>query len=199
MSLFGCLPYVISGEIPVFTDAFFETISGYTTTGASILNDIEAVPKGLLLWRSLTQWIGGMGIIVLAVAILPFLGIGGMQLFVAEAPGITPDKLQPRIQETAKRLWLLYVGLTLLEAVLLYFAGMTPYDAANHALTTMATGGFSTKNDSVAHFSPLIQYIIVVFVLAGTSFTLTYFGLKRQFKKSSTMKSLWSMLCSLSP
>jgi trk system potassium uptake protein TrkH len=184
MSLFGCLPYVISGEIPEFTNAFFETISGYTTTGASILNDIEAVPKGLLLWRSLTQWIGGMGIIVLAVAILPFLGIGGMQLFVAEAPGITPDKLQPRIQETAKRLWLLYVGLTLLEAVLLYFAGMTPYDAANHALTTMATGGFSTKNDSIAGFSPLIQYIIIIFMfLAGTSFTLTYFGLKRQFKK----------------
>ncbi len=185
MSLFGCLPYVISGEIPVFTDAFFETISGYTTTGASILNDIEAVPKGLLLWRSLTQWIGGMGIIVLAVAILPFLGIGGMQLFVAEAPGITPDKLQPRIQETAKRLWLLYVGLTLLEAVLLALSGMSIFDAVNHALTTMATGGFSTKNDSIAHFdNPLIQYIIIVFMfLAGTSFTLTYFGLKRQFKK----------------
>jgi len=184
MSMFGCLPYVISGEIPVFTDAFFETISGYTTTGASILNDIESVPKGLLLWRSLTQWIGGMGIIVLAVAILPFLGIGGMQLFVAEAPGITPDKLQPRIQETAKRLWLLYVGLTVLEGILLFVAGMTPFDAANHALTTMATGGFSTKNDSIAHFGPTIQYIIVVFMfLAGTSFTLTYFGLKRQFNK----------------
>ena len=185
MSLFGCLPYVISGEIPVFTDAFFETISGYTTTGASILNDIEAVPKGLLLWRSLTQWIGGMGIIVLAVAILPFLGIGGMQLFVAEAPGITPDKLQPRIQETAKRLWILYVGLTLLEAVLLSLSGMSIFDAVNHALTTMATGGFSTKNDSIAHYdSPMIQYIIIVFMfLAGTSFTLTYFGLKRQFKK----------------
>ena len=184
MSLFGCLPYIVSGEIPVFADAFFETMSGYTTTGASILNDIETVPKGLLLWRSLTQWIGGMGIIVLAVAILPFLGIGGMQLFVAEAPGITPDKLQPRIQETAKRLWFLYVGLTLLEAVLLYFAGMSVYDAVNHALTTMATGGFSTKNDSIAGFSPTIHYIIVIFMfLAGTSFTLTYFGLKRQFQK----------------
>lgn len=184
MSLFGALPYVLSGTIPLFTDAFFETISGYTTTGASILNDIEAMPKGILLWRSLTQWIGGMGIIVLAVAILPFLGIGGMQLFVAEAPGITPDKLQPRIQETAKRLWLLYVGLTVLEAILLYVAGMSIYDAANHALTTMATGGFSTKNDSVAHFGPAIQYIIVFFMfIAGTSFTLTYFGLKRQFKK----------------
>jgi len=184
MSLFGALPYLFSGTIPNFTDAFFETVSGYTTTGASILNDIEGTAKGILLWRSLTQWIGGMGIIVLAVAILPFLGIGGMQLFVAEAPGISPDKLQPRIQETAKRLWLLYVGLTLLEAILLYFAGMTVYDAANHALTTMATGGFSTKNDSIAGFSPLIQYIITLFMfLAGTSFTLTYFALKRQFNK----------------
>lgn len=185
MSLFGCLPYLLSGAIPNLTDAFFETMSGYTTTGASILNDIEAVPKGILLWRSLTQWIGGMGIIVLAVAILPFLGIGGMQLFVAEAPGITPDKLQPRIQETAKRLWLLYVGLTVAEALALWAAGMTLYDAVNHSLTTMATGGFSTKNASIMHYSsPLIQYIIIVFMfLAGTSFTLTYFGLKRNFQK----------------
>lgn len=185
MSIFGALPYIISGAIPNFTDAFFETISGYTTTGASILTDIEAVPNGILFWRSLTQWIGGMGIIVLALAILPFLGIGGMQLFVAEAPGITPDKLQPRIQETAKRLWFIYVGLTLAEAIALYFAGMTPFDAINHSLTTMATGGFSTKNASLAHFnSPLIQYIVILFMfLAGTSFTLTYFGLKRNFKK----------------
>ncbi len=185
MSLFGALPYLLSGSIPSFTNAFFETISGYTTTGASILTDIESLPKGILFWRSFTQWIGGMGIIVLAVAILPFLGIGGMQLFVAEAPGITPDKLQPRIQETAKRLWLLYVGLTLLEAILLFAGGMSVYDAINHALTTMATGGFSTKNNSAAHFdSPFIQYVLIVFMfLAGTSFTLTYFGIKRQFKK----------------
>ena len=185
MSLFGTLPYLISGAIPHFTDAFFETMSGFTTTGASILNDIEAVPKGILFWRSLTQWIGGMGIIVLAVAILPLLGIGGMQLFVAEAPGITPDKLQPRIQETAKRLWLIYLGLTVLETVLLMAGGMNFYDAVNHALTTMATGGFSTKNDSVAYFdSPFIQYVIIIFMfLAGTSFTLTYFGLKGKFKK----------------
>lgn len=185
MSIFGALPFVLSNSIPDFTNAFFETISGYTTTGASILNDIEAVPKGILLWRSLTQWIGGMGIIVLAVAILPFLGIGGMQLFVAEAPGITPDKLQPRIQDTAKRLWFIYVGLTVAEAILLYFGGMTIYDAVNHSLTTMATGGFSTKNASAAHYdSPFIQYVLIVFMfLAGTSFTLTYYALKRNFKK----------------
>lgn len=184
MSIFGALPYLISGSIPDFTNAFFETISGYTTTGASILTDIEAVPNGILFWRSLTQWIGGMGIIVLALAILPFLGIGGMQLFVAEAPGITPDKLQPRIQETAKRLWFLYVGLTLAEALALYAAGMGPFDAINHSLTTMATGGFSTKNDSLQFVDPVIQYIVIFFMfLAGTSFTLTYFALKRNFKK----------------
>ncbi|UXX80348.1 TrkH family potassium uptake protein [Reichenbachiella carrageenanivorans] len=183
MSAFGTLPYMLSGAIPNFTDAFFETISGFTTTGATILTDIEAVDKGILFWRSLTQWIGGMGIIVLAVAILPILGIGGMQLFVAEAPGITPDKLKPRITETAKRLWLIYVGLTLTEVVLLWLGGMTFYDAINHALTTMATGGFSTKNASVAYYeSPYIQYVITLFMfLAGTNFTMTYFGLHGKF------------------
>ncbi len=185
MSLFGCLPYVLSGSIPSFTNAFFETISGYSTTGASTLTDIEAVHKGILFWRSLTQWIGGMGIIVLAVAVLPILGIGGMQLFVAEAPGISPDKLQPRIKETAKRLWYIYLGLTLAEMVLLWAGGMTFYDAINHALTTMATGGFSTKNASIAYFdSPFIQYVIIVFMfLAGTNFTMSYFILKGYFKK----------------
>ncbi|MEQ9232217.1 MAG: potassium transporter TrkG [Cyclobacteriaceae bacterium] len=185
MSLFGTLPYMISGAIPNFSDAFFETISGFSTTGATILTDIESVHKGILFWRSLTQWIGGMGIIVLTVAILPFLGIGGMQLFVAEAPGITPDKLQPRIKETAKRLWFIYLGLTLTEMVLLWVSGMSFFDAINHALTTMATGGFSTHNESIAAFSsPLIQYIIILFMfLAGTNFTMTYFGLHGQFLK----------------
>ena len=185
MSVFGTLPYLTSGAIPNFTDAFFETMSGFTTTGASILNNIEAVPKGILFWRSLTQWIGGMGIIVLAVAILPILGIGGMQLFIAESPGISAEKLKPRIKDTAKRLWLIYVGLTCLETILLMLGNMSFFDAINHSLTTMATGGFSTKNDSVAHFtSPYIHYIITVFMfLAGTSFTLTYFILKRKFKK----------------
>ena len=119
MSFFGSLPYIFSGAIPDLTNAFFETLSGFSTTGATILTDIESVHKGILFWRSLTQWIGGMGIIVLTVAILPILGIGGMQLFVAEAPGISPDKLQPRIKETAKRLWLIYMGLTLSETALL--------------------------------------------------------------------------------
>jgi trk system potassium uptake protein TrkH len=185
MSLFGTLPYLISGAIPNFTNAFFETISGFSTTGASILNDIESVHKGILFWRSLTQWMGGMGIIVLTVAILPILGIGGMQLFVAEAPGISPDKLQPRIKETAKRLWLIYIGLTFAETILLWISGMTFFDAINHGLTTMATGGFSTKNASIAYYtSPLIQYIIILFMLlAGTSFTMIYFGLHGKFMK----------------
>lgn len=186
MSFFGTLPFLLSGAIPDFTNAFFETISGFTTTGASILNDIEAVPKGILFWRSLTQWIGGMGIIVLAVAILPLLGIGGMQLFIAESPGISPDKMKPRIKDVAKRLWIIYMGLTVVECILLMLGGMTFFDAINHSLTTMATGGFSTKNDSIAHYdSPYIQYVIIIFMfLAGTNFTITYYGLKGKFIKA---------------
>jgi len=180
ISLFGTLPYLISNAIPNFTNAFFETISGFTTTGASILVDVEALPKGLLFWRSLTQWIGGMGIIVLSVAILPILGIGGMQLFVAEMPGtgITPDKLHPRITQTAKRLWLIYVILTFVETILLLLGGMNFFDSLCHSFTTMATGGFSTQNTSIANYSPYIQYIIVLFmIMAGTNFTLHYLGL----------------------
>lgn len=178
MSLFGTLPYILSGAIPGFVNAFFETMSGISTTGATILTDIEALPKYLLFWRSMTHWIGGMGIIVLTVAILPLLGVGGMQLFVAEAPGVTTDKLHPRITETAKRLWLIYVSLTALEMVLLKVAGMGWFDAINHAMATMATGGFSTKNDSIAYFTdPTIQYIIIGFMfLAGVNFTLLYTG-----------------------
>jgi trk system potassium uptake protein len=183
MSFFGSLPYLLSGTIPDITNAFFETLSGFSTTGASVITDIESVHKGILFWRSLTQWIGGMGIIVLTVAILPLLGIGGMQLFVAEAPGISPDKLQPRIKETAKRLWIIYIGLTITELVLLWVGGMTFFDAINHSLTTMATGGFSTKNASIAYFtSPFLQYVIIFFMfLAGTNFTMTYMGLHGKF------------------
>lgn len=181
----GALPYLISGVISNPIDAIFETVSGLTTTGASILTDIEAVPAGILYWRSLTQWIGGMGIIVLTVAIFPLLGIGGIELFVAEAPGPTSDKLHPRIQETAKRLWLIYVGLTALLTLILSLVGMSFYDAINHALTTMATGGFSTKNASMAHFDvPHIQYIIILFMfIAGTNYTVIYHSLKGNFKR----------------
>lgn len=186
MALSGTLPYVISEAIPSFTDAFFETMSGYTTTGASILNDIESIPNGVLFWRSLTHWIGGMGIIVLAIAILPLLGIGGMQLFSAESPGPNADKLKPRITDTAKRLWLIYVGFTFAETLLLWAAGMGLFDAANHALSTMATGGFSTKNLSAAYWNdnPIIQYIIIIFMfLAGTNFVISYFAFKGRIQR----------------
>ncbi|MEX1383351.1 TrkH family potassium uptake protein [Lutibacter sp.] len=186
LSFTGTLPYVYTDTISVFTDAFFETISGYSTTGSSILTDIESMPKGILFWRSATHWIGGMGIIVLTVAILPLLGIGGMQLFMAEAPGPSADKMHPRITETAKRLWLIYFGLTFTEFFLLKFAGMTWFDAINHAMATMSTGGFSTKNSSIAHYNdfPIIQYIIIVFMfIAGANFVLTYFALKGKIRK----------------
>lgn len=186
LSLTGTLPYLFTGAIPNFTDAIFETMSGYTTTGASILNDIEALPKGVLFWRSATHWIGGMGIIVLTIAILPMLGIGGMQLFMAEAPGPSADKMHPRITETAKRLWLIYFTLTMTEFLLLKIAGMTWFDAINHAMATLSTGGFSTKNASVAYWNgiPLVQYIITLFMfIAGTNFILTYFAFKGRFKK----------------
>ena len=186
MSLSGTIPYLLSGAIPNFTAAFFETMSGYTTTGASILNDIEIIPKGVLFWRSTTHWIGGMGIIVLAIAILPFLGIGGTQLFTAEAPGPGGDKLHPRITDTAKRLWLIYVAYTVIETLFLYFAGMSFFDAINHAMSTLSTGGFSTKNSSIAFWNdqPLIQYIIIFFMfLAGMNFVLSYYAFTRKFQK----------------
>mgnify|MGYP000754626393 CR=1 FL=1 len=186
MSLSGALPYILTDSIPSFTNAFFETISGYTTTGASILNDIESMPKSILFWRSTTHWIGGMGIIVLAIAILPLLGIGGMQLFAAEAPGPSADKLHPRITDTAKRLWLIYFGYTLAETILLQVAGMTFFDAINHSMCTLSTGGFSTKNASLAYWNdqPLIQYIVIIFMfLAGTNFVLSYFAFKGKVQK----------------
>jgi trk system potassium uptake protein TrkH len=171
MAVFGSMPFVLSGEIPSFTDAVFETMSGFTTTGATILTDIEALPRGILFWRSFIQWIGGMGIIVLSLAILPMLGVGGMQLYRAEAPGPSPDKLTPRIRQTAAYLWGVYLFLSVVEAVALALAGMSWYEAVCHTFTTMATGGFSTRNASIAAFdSPLIHWIITLFMLlAGVS------------------------------
>lgn len=184
-SFIGSLPFIISGHIPDLTNAFFETISGFTTTGSSILNDIESLPHGLLFWRSIIQWMGGMGIIVLSLAILPILGIGGMQLFSAEVPGPVTDKLHPRVKETAKRLWIIYLFFTISETILLMIGGMSFFDAVNHSFTTMATGGYSTKQESIAHWnSPFIHYVIILFMfIAGTNFTLAYFGLKFKFKK----------------
>ncbi|MBU2651326.1 MAG: TrkH family potassium uptake protein, partial [Bacteroidetes bacterium] len=184
ISLFGTLPFLFSGAINNFTDAFFETISGFTTTGATILTDIEALPKSILFWRSMTHWIGGMGIIVLTVAVLPVLGIGGMQLYAAEMPGPTKDKLHPRITQTAQRLWGIYLLFTLIQTILLLAGGMSLFDSLCHTFGTLATGGFSTQNSSIAGYSPYIQYVIIVFMfLAGTSFTLHYFALHGQIKK----------------
>ena len=186
MTISGMWPYLFTGVIPDITNALFETMSGYTTTGASILNDIEVLPEGVLFWRSTTHWIGGMGIIVLTIAILPLLGIGGMQLFAAEAPGPSADKLHPRITDTAKRLWLIYVGYTIAETILLKLAGMSFFDAINHAMATLSTGGFSTKNASVAYWNdtPLIQYIIIFFMfVAGANFVLSYFAFKGKVQK----------------
>ena len=185
MALSGAIPYMITGSIPNFTDAFFESISGFTTTGASVIDNIESLPESILFWRSLTQWVGGLGFIVLVVSILPFLGIGGMQLFLAEAPGISAEKLKPRIQDTTKRLWFLYILLTGAQTVLLMFGDMSFFDSINHSFATMSTGGFSTKQASVAHFnSSYIQYVITFFMfLGGTSFVLIYLTFKGHFRK----------------
>lgn len=184
ISFFGALPFYLSGYIPVFSDAFFESTSGIATTGATILIDIEALPKGLLFWRSMTHWVGGMGIIVLTLAILPILGVGGMQLFVAEVPGTTPQRLHPRITQTAKRLWGIYVGLTLVQTILLMLGGMDFFHSLNHAFSTVATGGFSTQNDSIAGYSAYVQYVVILFMILGaTSFTLHYYVIKGQFNK----------------
>jgi trk system potassium uptake protein TrkH len=185
-SFFGSLPFIISKTIPNLTDAFFETMSGFTTTGSSVLTDIESLPYGILFWRSMTQWLGGMGIIVLSLAILPIFGIGGMQLFAAEVPGPVADKLSPRIQSTAKNLWFIYVFFTLSETILLWIGGMSLFDAINHSFTTMATGGYSTKQASIAYWtSPFIQYVITFFmILAGMNFTVSYLILIGKFKKA---------------
>ena len=173
---FGMLPFLFSGTISGVTDAYFETMSGFTTTGASILTDVEILPRSILLWRSLTQWLGGMGIIVLSIAILPFLGVGGMQLFRAEVPGPSVDRLKPRISQTAGLLWMVYLLLTVMEILMLMLGGMDLFDSANHSFTTMATGGFSTRNLSVGYYrSAYIQYVVTFFMfMAGINFSLHY-------------------------
>lgn len=199
ISFVSALPFYISGAIPNFSEAFFETVSGFSTTGATILTDIEVLPKSMLFWRSLLHWLGGMGIIVLAVAVLPLLGVGGLQLLKAEAPGPTVDKVSPRISETAKILWGIYVGMTVVEAMLLNFAGMSYFDAFTHAFATIATGGFSPKNASVgAYSSALIEWIVIVFmILAGMSFTLHYkiiTGKPKQVFKNTELRVYFAVI-----
>jgi trk system potassium uptake protein TrkH len=174
-SAFGALPYLLTETLGV-TDAIFESVAGFTTTGSTVMLQIEGAPRALLLWRSITQWLGGMGIILFAVALMPLLGVGGMQLFKAEVPGPVADKLTPRVAVTAQRLWLIYVGFTAVEWVALVFAGMSGYEALCHSLTTMSTGGFSTLDASIGGFdSALIEWIVIVFMtLAGVNFVLHY-------------------------
>lgn len=184
-SLFGMLPFYISGYIPDVTNAFFETMSGFTSTGATILDNIESLPHGLLFWRSMTQWIGGLGIIMFTIAVLPIFGVSGLQVFAAEASGPTHDKVHPRIGITAKWIWTIYAGITLMLVLLLMLGGMGWFDSVCHAFSTTGTGGFSTKQASVAHYqSPYIEYVISIFMfVSGINFTLLLYFMNRKFKK----------------
>ena len=194
VALAGSLPFYLTGIIPNFTDAWFEAMSGVTTTGATIIgnsntlphliNGIESMPHGVLFWRSFLQWIGGMGIIVFTIAILPLLGVGGVQLFKAEVPGQVADKIKPKVKETAKIFWMVYIGFTFLQFLLLGFAGMSWFDSICHAFTTMPTGGFSTQNASIAAYSnPVIHYIIIFFMfVAGVNFTLHFRAITGNYK-----------------
>ena len=184
LSVFGALPYIFSQSTPTIIDALFESVSGFTTTGSSVIPDVESLERGILFWRAETHWIGGMGIIVLVIAILPYYKIGVSNLLVAEGSIMGVERLKPRIIDTAKRLWIIYIVLTIAEIILLMIGGMSWYDAVCHSFATIATGGFSTKNDSVAGFSPYIQYVIIVFMfLSGINFSLHYFGFHGRFKK----------------
>lgn len=175
-AFFGCLPFIFSGSIPSFTNAYFETMSGFTTTGATICLSVEQLSKSILFWRSFIQWLGGMGIILFSIAILPLLGVGGMELYKAEVPGPTPDKIKPRITETARILWKVYLLFSLTEVVLLLAGGMNLFDSLCHTFTTLATGGFSTKNMSIEYYqNPYVEAVVTLFMLlAGINFSLHY-------------------------
>ena len=179
-SAFGLLPYYLSGQVPSFTDAWFESMSGFTTTGATIIPDLEVITHGLLFWRSLTQWIGGMGIIVLSIAILPIFGLNGMQLYAAEVSGLTYEKVSPRIADTAKMMWSIYVLLTVTEVAALWLCGMDVFDAVCHSFSTIATGGFSTHNNSLEYYdSAAIHYTVTFFMfISGINFVLLIYLLR---------------------
>ena len=183
-TFFGALPYLFTGTFDSLADACFEAASGFTTTGSTVMTDIEKNSFGVLFWRGLTQWLGGMGIILLSMAFLPFLGVGGMQLYKAEVPGPTADKLTPRISHTARVLWQVYILISAAQVLVLLLGGMNLFDSICHTFTTMATGGFSTKNISVEHYrSPFIEYAITFFMfVAGANFSLHYQFLKGNFR-----------------
>lgn len=180
LAVFGTLPFILSGALSHPVDAFFETMSGFTTTGASVINDVEALPKGILFWRSTTHWLGGMGIIVLTLALIPSLNIAGFQLFKAEVPGPNKSKVLPRVAQTSRQLYILYLGITILLVILLKLAGVSWFDAFVHAFSTVATGGFSAYNASIAAFgNPMVEMILSFFmVICGISFPLYFYVLK---------------------
>jgi len=184
-SAFGMLPFYISGYVPDITNAFFETMSGFTSTGSTILDDIEALPHGLLFWRSITQWFGGLGIVFFTIAVLPIFGVGGVQLFAAEASAVNKDKVHPRIGVTARWIWSIYFGLTIIVILLLMAGGMSIFDSVCHAFATTGTGGFSTKQASVEYYhSPYIEYVIAIFMtISGINFTMLLLFVNRKFKK----------------
>lgn len=185
LSLIGALPFYISGEIPDFVDAFFETVSGFTTTGASVLTDVEAMSKGLLFWRSFTHWVGGMGVLVFVMAIIPTVSDRSIHLLRAEAPGPVVGKIVPKMKQTARILYVIYIVLTLIEMVLLYVGGMPLFDSIAHAVGTAGTGGFGIKADSLASYSPYIQWVITAFMLLfGVNFNLYYFAIIKKFRSA---------------
>ncbi|MEZ5104873.1 MAG: potassium transporter TrkG [Draconibacterium sp.] len=195
LGLFGTFPYLFTGAIPNFTNAFFESISGFTTTGSSILADIEALPKSVLFWRAETHWIGGMGIIVLVVAIMPFLNITGMYLYQSETSSAAEERVAVRIRYVARNLWLVYIGFTFAEIILLTLGKMSLFDSICHSFATVATGGFSTKNDSVAGYSPYVQYVVMLFMLlSGINFAVHLTMLKKDYRKALKNEELRTYL-----
>lgn len=201
VAFFGSLTYLWSGVLKSFTDAYFEAMSGFTTTGSSVFTQVENLPYSILFWRALTQWIGGLGIVVFVLAILPWLGSGGMQLFKAEVPEITPDKLKPRIIDTAKLLWKIYIGITIFLVLAYLISGMNLFDAICHTFTTISTGGFSTKNESIGHFKkPWLEYVVCLgMLMGGTNFTIYYYIIKKDFsklKKNTELKVYFLLIIS---
>lgn len=195
LSAIGALPFYISGEIPSYIDAFFETVSGFTTTGASILTDVEAMSKGMLFWRSFTHWIGGMGVLVFVMAVVPKVSDRSIHILRAEAPGPVVGKIVPKMKETARILYIIYIALTFIEMVLLLAGGMPLFDSIVHAVGTAGTGGFGIKGDSLASYSPYIQWVITVFMfIFGVNFNLYYFALIRKFKSAIKNEELITYL-----
>lgn len=193
MSAVGALPFVISGEIPSYVDAFFETVSGFTTTGASILNDIEGLSRGILFWRSFTHWIGGMGVLVFIMAIIPASTDRSIHILRAEVPGPIVGKIVPKMRDTAKILYLIYIVITVLEIVFLFVGGMPFFDSVVHAFGTAGTGGFGIKSDSIASYSPYLQWVITVFMMIfGVNFNLYYLILVKKIKSVFKSEELWA-------